>query len=157
MAHPPSRTVSILRTRSYPDLYSLFRPPKRPLTLGRGRILIPGFIRSPPTLAVYDVAHSLPQGGVGWGFPFTKDGTQRHFLYLSDTFRELEEGRTPRIALWRAFWWKTLICRPRNNERNVRNLLETTNWRTMMSRKSKWNRMRIWPGKGPMSNKRKRI
>ena len=56
---------SILRTRSCPDLYPLIRPPKRPLALGRGRILIPGFVRSPPTLAVQDVAHSLPRGGVG--------------------------------------------------------------------------------------------
>ena len=59
------------------------------LVLGRGRILIPGFIRSPPTLAVYDVANSLPRGGVGRDFPFTEDETRRHFSYLSGTFREL--------------------------------------------------------------------
>ena len=74
----------ILRTRSCPDLYPLIRPPKRPFAHGRGRILIPGFVRSPPTLAVYD----LPQGGVGRGFPFTEDETRRHFSYLSGTFRE---------------------------------------------------------------------
>ena len=34
------------------------------MTLGRERILIPGFIRSRPTLAVYDVAYFLPLGGV---------------------------------------------------------------------------------------------
>jgi hypothetical protein len=78
----------ILRTRSCPDLYPLIHPPKRPLTLGRERILIPGFIRSPPTLAVYDVARSLPRGGVGRGFPFTEDEAGRHFSYLSGTFRE---------------------------------------------------------------------
>ena len=44
-------------------LYPLIRPPRRLLALARGRILIPGFIRSPPTLAVYDFAHSLPLGG----------------------------------------------------------------------------------------------
>ena len=60
----------ILSTRSCPDL---IRPPKRPLALGRGRILIPGFIRSSPTLAVYNVAHYLPLGGAGKGFPFTED------------------------------------------------------------------------------------
>jgi hypothetical protein len=49
----------ILRTRSCPDLYPLIRPPKRSLALGTGRILISGFIRFPPTLAVNDVAHSL--------------------------------------------------------------------------------------------------
>ena len=38
--HPPSRIVSFLRRRSCPDLYSLIRPPGRPLALGRGRILI---------------------------------------------------------------------------------------------------------------------
>ena len=50
----------ILGTRSFPDLYPLIRPP---LAFGRERILIPGFIRSPPTLAVYDIVHSLPLGG----------------------------------------------------------------------------------------------
>ena len=40
----------------------------RPLAFDRERILIPGFIRSPPTLAVYDVARALPLGGVGRGF-----------------------------------------------------------------------------------------
>ena len=62
----------ILKTRSFPDLYLLIRPPRRTLALGRGRILIPGFI---PTLAVYDDAHSLPLGGAGRGFPFTEDET----------------------------------------------------------------------------------
>jgi hypothetical protein len=33
---------------------------KARLALGRWIILIPGFVQSPPTLAVYDVAHSLP-------------------------------------------------------------------------------------------------
>ena len=45
-----------LRTRGFHCLYPLIRPPKRYLALGRGRILILGFIRSPPTLAIYDVA-----------------------------------------------------------------------------------------------------
>jgi hypothetical protein len=76
----------ILRTRSCPDLYPLIRPLKRPLAFGKGRILIPGFVRSPPSLAVYDVAHSLSRGGVGRGFPFTEDEIQRHFSYLSSTF-----------------------------------------------------------------------
>ena len=44
---------------------------------------MPGFIRSPRTLAIYDVAHSLPRGGVGRGFPFTEDETRRYFSYLS--------------------------------------------------------------------------
>ena len=35
---------------------------RRPLALGRGRILIPGFILSPSLLAVHHVAHSLPLG-----------------------------------------------------------------------------------------------
>ena len=46
------------------------------------------FITSPPMLAVYDVVHSLPEGGAGRGFPFTEDETRRHFSYLSGTFRE---------------------------------------------------------------------
>ena len=33
----------ILRIRSYPDLYTLIRPPRRSLALCRVRILIPGF------------------------------------------------------------------------------------------------------------------
>ena len=64
--------LPILRTRSYPALYLLTHPPKRPFELGRERILIPGFVRS-PMLAVYDVAHSLLQGGIGRGFPFTEN------------------------------------------------------------------------------------
>ena len=58
------------------------------MALGRGRIPIPGFIRSPPTLAVYDLAHSLLREGVGRGFYFTEDETRKHFLYLSGTFRD---------------------------------------------------------------------
>jgi hypothetical protein len=52
------------------------------LALGRGRILIPGFIWFPPTLAVYDIAHSLQLGGVGKGFSFTEVETKRLFSYL---------------------------------------------------------------------------
>ena len=59
----------ILKTRSCLDLYPLIRPARRSLVLGRGRFLIPGFIRSHSTLAVYDVAHSLPLGGVDGVFP----------------------------------------------------------------------------------------
>ena len=76
----------ILRTRSFPDVY----PPGCPLALGRLRILIPGCILSPPTLAVYDVAHSLPLGDTGRDFPFTEDETWRHFSYLSGTSREFQ-------------------------------------------------------------------
>ena len=78
----------ILRIISYPDLYPLNRPPKRSLALGRGRILIPGFIWPPPMLAANDVAHCLPLGGVGRGFPFTEEETRRYFSYLSGTFKE---------------------------------------------------------------------
>ena len=73
---------------SCPNLYPFIRPPINPLALGRGRILIPGFIRSPPKLAVYDVPHSLLLGGVDMDFPFTEDETRRHFSYLSGNFGE---------------------------------------------------------------------
>jgi len=54
VVHPPSRIVSHPKeTRSWPDFYSLIRPPGRPFALGRGRILIPGFIWFPPMLAAY--------------------------------------------------------------------------------------------------------
>ena len=79
-----------LRTRSCPDLYSITRPPKRPLALGRGTILIPEFVRYPPSVTVYDVVHSLPRGRVGRVFPFTEDETRRHFSYHSGTFIESE-------------------------------------------------------------------
>jgi hypothetical protein len=81
VVHPPSRIVSHPKDKKF--------PPGRPLALCRGRILIPGFIRSPPTLAVYAVADSLPLGGAGRGFPFTEDETRRSFSYLSGTSREL--------------------------------------------------------------------
>ena len=82
----------LLRTRNCPDLYLLIRPPKRSFALGRGRIFIAGFVRSPRTLAVYGVAHSLPRGGVGRSFPFTEGETRRHFSYLSGTSRESNEN-----------------------------------------------------------------
>ena len=31
-----------------------------------------GFVRSPPTLPVYDIAHFLPLGGTDRDFPFTE-------------------------------------------------------------------------------------
>ena len=58
------------------------------MALGTGRILIPGFFRSSPTLAVFDVSHFLPLGGVGKRFFFSEDETRRHFSYLSGTSRE---------------------------------------------------------------------
>ena len=64
------------------------RPPIWPLSLGRGRILIPEFIRSAPTLAVCDIAHLLPLGDVDRNFPFTEDETGRYFSHLSGTFGE---------------------------------------------------------------------
>ena len=79
----------ILRTRSFPDLYPLVRSSRRPFVFGRGRILVLEFMRSPATLAIYGIAHSIPLGGVDRDFPFTEDETQRNFLYLSCTFREL--------------------------------------------------------------------
>ena len=45
--------------------------------------------RSPPTLAVYEVAQSLSLGGERRGILFTEDETRRHFSYLSGIFRQL--------------------------------------------------------------------
>ena len=61
-----------------------------PLVLDIGRILIPGFIPSPPTLAFYNVVHYLSPGGVDRDIPFTEDETLRYFTYLSGTFGECE-------------------------------------------------------------------
>ena len=55
VAHPPLRTVSHPKDKKLPWPLPA---PKRPLALGRGRIRIPGFVRSPPMLAIYDVAYS---------------------------------------------------------------------------------------------------
>ena len=68
-----------------------------PLALDRGRI--PEFVRSPPTIAVYDVAHSLPLGGIGRGLPFTEDETRRHFSFLSSTFREWGQVLNIKMAI----------------------------------------------------------
>ena len=70
----------ILRTRNQPDLFLLIRPPRRPLLLDIGRILIPGFIRSPPTLVI---ENSLPEVGVDRDFLFIEEETRRHFSHLS--------------------------------------------------------------------------
>ena len=74
---------TFLRT-SFPVLYPLIHP----LILGRERILIPEFIRSPPLLTVYDVAHSLPLGDIDRVFSFPENVAQRHFLYPFSTFRQ---------------------------------------------------------------------
>ena len=68
--------------------YSLIRPPERPLAHGKGRVLIPGYIRFLPMLAICEVAHSLQLLCEDWDFSFTEDETRRHFSYLSGTFRE---------------------------------------------------------------------
>jgi hypothetical protein len=73
--HPPSRIFFHLKDMKFPGLYPLIRHPRRPFALGRGKILILGFIRTPTTLAVYGVAHSLPLKGVDRDFPFTEDKT----------------------------------------------------------------------------------
>ena len=70
----------------------------RSLALVRGRILISGFARSPLTLAVYDVVHSLPIGGVGRGFPFAEDEIRRHFSYVSCTIRERDLYRKCKLC-----------------------------------------------------------
>ena len=88
MVHPPSRMVSYSKDMKFLWLLPAHLPPGRPLALGRGRILIPGFIRLPLTLAVYDVVHSLPLGGVDRDFPFSEDETRRRFSYFSGTSRE---------------------------------------------------------------------
>ena len=75
----PFKNSFLLRTKSCPDLYLPIRSPRRPSALGRGKLLIPLLIRSPPMLAVYDVAHSLPLGVVGMNFSFSESKTRKHF------------------------------------------------------------------------------
>ena len=72
---------------------SLGRPRHRMDFKVIGRILIPGFIWSLPTLAVYSVVHSLVLGDVDWGFPFTEDDIQRDFSYLSGAVRESPKNK----------------------------------------------------------------
>ena len=84
----PSRIVSHPKDK-LPWPLPAHPPSGRSLALDRGRILIPAFIWSPPTLAVYDVAHTLLLGGVGGGFPFTEHETRTHFSYFSGTFRDI--------------------------------------------------------------------
>ena len=76
VVHPPSRIVSHLKEKKFPDLYSLIRPPGRQLTLVSGGNHIPGFIQSHPTLC--------RQGFI----PFIEDENQMHFSNPSGTFRE---------------------------------------------------------------------
>ena len=88
VVHPPSRILCNPKYKKCPDLYLLIRPLRRPLTLVRERILITVFTRSSPKLAICDVVHSLPLGGVDGDFSFTEYETWRHFSYLPGTFRE---------------------------------------------------------------------
>ena len=76
----------MLKTGSRSGLYPLIRSTRKPLAIGRGRIPIPGFIRSTPKLVAYAVAHSFPLGGVGRDFSFIEEGTRMHFSCLLGTF-----------------------------------------------------------------------
>ena len=58
------------------------------MTLGRGRDLVPEFIRSLLTLVVYNVVLSLPLGGVGKDFPFSEDEDRVYSSELPSTLRE---------------------------------------------------------------------
>ena len=53
------------------------------MALGKGRILIPGFARSPPTLAVY-----LPLEGVGRVFPSLRIRLESISHTSLNTFKE---------------------------------------------------------------------
>ena len=77
-----------------PDLYLLIHPPRRLLALKRERIIIPGYIGFPPSLAVYDFAYSLPLWRASRNFPFTEEETRRHFSYFSGTFIEFSLTRS---------------------------------------------------------------
>ena len=76
--HPPSRIVFHPKDKKLPCTLPALR---RTLALGRGRILIPGFIRSLPTSAACDVSHCLLLGDVDMNFPFTEDEIRRHFSF----------------------------------------------------------------------------
>ena len=80
---------------SCPELYPLIRLPEKPLALGRGRIVIPGFIRSPPTIAVYDISHSLPGGR---GFPIHWGWDPTAFLIAKKLI--LKENFYPVLAIY---------------------------------------------------------
>ena len=86
---PPSMTISHTNYKKFTWPLLLIRPLRRPLALDRERerererIVITWFIRCPPTLSVYDVAHSLPLETLDREFPFTEDATRKRFSYLS--------------------------------------------------------------------------
>ena len=86
MVLPPSKIVSHPKDKKLPWLLPAHLPSGKVIGTCRGGILIPGFIRSPPMLVVYDVAHSLSLGGVGRDFPFW-GWDPRHISYLSSNFR----------------------------------------------------------------------
>ena len=62
VVHPPSMIVSHPKDKKFPRTLPAHPSSEKAVGTCKGRILIPGFIRSAPTLAVYDVAHSLPLG-----------------------------------------------------------------------------------------------
>ena len=113
----------ILRTRSCPVFYPFIRPPRRPLSLSKGKILISGFILSPPILALYNVAHILPLGDSYIDITFTEDQTQRHFSHLFGTFTE------PRSSTVIYFKFFSKKCH------RVKHSLRTTKYNTSGGRK----------------------
>ena len=80
MVYLSSKIVSPPKDKKLPWTLSAHPPWEK--TFGRGWILIPGFIRSPPTLAIYKLAQSLPLGCVDRHFPFTKDEVRRHCICI---------------------------------------------------------------------------
>ena len=76
--------LPILKTRSF---QTSIRSSALREDLGRGRILIPRFIRSPPTLAILPTFF-LWKVQIGNFLHFTEDQTQKHFSYLSGTIRQ---------------------------------------------------------------------
>ena len=75
----------VLKTRSFPEVYLLIRPLRRPLAFDRGRIHSVLLYASPLRRCL--LALSLTRS-YRWDFSFTEDETRRHFSNFSGTFRE---------------------------------------------------------------------
>ena len=88
LVHQSSRLVPHPKDKKLPDLYPLIRYRRGLLAFGRGRILILGFIRSPPTVAVCDVAHCLSYQKVQVGIFSSLRIRPEGMSHTSSTFRE---------------------------------------------------------------------
>ena len=99
-AYPPSKAVPHAKNKKMTRPLPLIHSMRSSLPFVRGRVPIPGSIRSLPALAVYDVCPFFRLKVQVEIFPFFKENeTLRFFSYLSADFREQTRITSKKIVV----------------------------------------------------------